>query len=215
MEMALAGMISSTSNFTCHCHGSRYGICRQASDCDEPFEIAVKRGRIVRGKIIDAVTLAPLAGVDVFANPPSPEVLPGQPRWPRDHIIAASRTNRDGLFEFAITMRAWSLYVDGPIYGYELPESMLGDRPRKTKVSTRSLDPSGEGEEEVVIALQPQPRLRGRVLDENGQPAANALVSCSYWVTERNESVATTNALGEFELHPTPSRFTEKPLRRR
>jgi hypothetical protein len=186
---------------------------RHALDCDEPFEIAVKRGRIVRGKIIDAVALAPLVGVDVRAVPPRPEVLPQQPKWPRDHLmVTASRTNRDGSFEFAITDEAWSLYVDGPIYGYDLPESMLGTRsviinewPHVQVIQ------AGEGDEEIVIALQPQPRLRGRVLDENGQPLANALVSCSYRITERNESVATTNALGEFELLPPPQRLLKNP----
>jgi protocatechuate 3,4-dioxygenase beta subunit len=185
---------------------------RKAGDPDEPFEIAVKRGRIVRGKIIDAVTRAPLPGVDVWASPPSPEVLPNQRKWPENYMLAAGRTNRDGLFEFAITDAACSLYIDGPIYGYELPESMLGTGPIITKVWPPGyVIQAGQGDEEIVIALQPQPRLRGRVLDEKGQPAANALVSCWYRITERNESVATTNAHGEFELIPPPQGLSINP----
>ncbi len=186
---------------------------RLSTDCDEPFEIQMTRGRVVRGKILDAETRRPLSGVDVWALKQDSIKAEDQPRWPQDYLSAKSQTNADGVFEFAISNDAWSLFLDGPIYGYELPASMVGEG---MPAISRQLPPGeplpeGNTDLDLVYFLKPSPRIRGRVVTDDMQPVPGAMVSCSYQVTERNESFTFADDRGEFELLPPPTRFAPSP----
>jgi formylglycine-generating enzyme required for sulfatase activity/protocatechuate 3,4-dioxygenase beta subunit len=174
---------------------------RNARDCQDPFDIPLRLGRIVRGKLIDAQTRRPLAGVDLVAWPVEQRRNATTETYPVEMLVANSRTDRNGMFAMALTKEDWSVFVEGPVWGYELPDEM-----KKTVNSEEAGMPMGkilnpsEPDVEVLIALEPSRKLKGRVIGLDNRPVPNAIVACSYTKVSRNETVTRTDAKGAFEL---------------
>ena len=164
-------------------------VSRRFGDCLEPFEIPVSRGRIIRGRVLDADSGRPLIGLDVIGLK--------QKFDDNVRLRAESRTNLNGEFELVVSKDEWIVRVDGPIHCHELL-----DAERQYAVTT-TIPAGTDYRDEIVFRLQPKPKLRGIVRTASGNPVnAGTTVSLSYTLAERNETVTQTNERGEFELLP-------------
>ncbi len=159
---------------------------------DRPNEIkvAVERAFRVEGTVIDRQSGAGLEGVRI--------ALTGQQTGSRDHCITDDRGRfAMNLLPGQYQLRLASLprsYAMSPTAEYRQINVVQGP-------SANTVDPF-----EVIKA---EPPLRGRVVDESGQPVAGASVDGGWeqWVANSygaHESLATTDSSGDFQLERIP-----------
>lgn len=177
---------------------------RQLSSFEEPFSVSMVRGRMVRGRVIDAITSRPIAGVPVFGREQVPKAtLDVLVNGANSYEVwrTESLTNERGEFELPITDSVWKIIVDGPIYGYDL------NAPSETQpYEFVDVSASSESPQEISFRLTPTKKMQGVLLSGDGKPIPNAEVACSYLSTDLNETIALTNAMGEFEILPPPGK---------
>ena len=129
-----------------------------------------------RGRVLDALTRAPIAGAELATI------------WIMHNTVA---TDAGGNFTLPLDGGSdGEIYVRAPGYGFRgVPQ------PESTRAS---------GAEGLEILLEPARKVRGRVLDSQGQPIAGAYVAAcgsEYGAVQRHDWVAsTTNAEGRFEI---------------
>ena len=145
--------------------------------------LALPRGILVRGRILEAGSHKPVAGAAVQyvperANNPhvSEDILTG---W---QTIGVS--DRDGRFRSAVLPGPGRLLVHGPDERYVLRE--IGSREvdrgrpggrRMYAHAIRKIEPAADAESiDVTIELQRGATIRGRVVDEQGNPIDEVLV---------------------------------------
>ena len=184
---------------------------RRQDDFKEPFQLLMMRGRSVRGKVIDAVTSQPIGGIPIFGREQIPQdtldarnrnAIPYQ-MWRTD-----TQTNEQGEFELPIGETAWKVMIDGPVYGYEL-EELTAQNPNEFCDVLAGNEPPPV----FTFKLTQKKRIRGFVIGVDGRPMPNAEVACTYFSTDLNETITTTNALGEFEMIPPPGIAKQYELR--
>jgi hypothetical protein len=175
------------------CPYRQRGISRTLIRADRRHEIqvAVERAARVEGTVVDRQTGRAIAGVRVAMNA-QPIELP-----------AESLTNAEGRFAMQLLpaqqyqLRLTSLppaYAMSPNAEYRQINVAAGTKPN-------TVDPF-----EIIKA---EPPLRGRVVDESGQPVSGATVSGFWeqWVSNSygvHESIATTDSSGYFQLERLP-----------
>lgn len=125
--------------------------------------------------VIDAATGKPLPGVLVQLKLP-PEATGGYfHHHPRPRLVAQATTDQNGVADLrtgkALESARVSAYKDFYEYGDE---------------------PFAEG---MTVALEPLPKLKGRVVTERGEAVSGARVT-----TTRHKLTATTDGAGRFEL---------------
>lgn len=125
--------------------------------------------------VIDAATGKPLAGVLVQLKLPPETTGRYFHHHPRERLVAQATTDASGVANLrsdaALQSARVAAYKDFYEYGDE---------------------PFAEG---MTVALEPLPKLRGRVVNERGLPEAGARVS-----TTRHKLTATSDGEGRFEL---------------
>ena len=184
---------------------------RRQVDFKEPFPLSMIRGRSVRGKVIDVVTSQPIGGIPVFGREQIPkDILDDRNRNTDPHQVWRSdtQTNEQGDFELFVSEAAWSIMIDGPVYGYELEEPTA-------QIPNEFFDvvAGNESPPLYTFRLTPAKKIRGVVIGGDGMPVPNAEVACSYSPSDLNETIVTTNAIGEFEMLPPPGKAKQYELR--
>lgn len=161
------------------------------------LELVLEPAFPVTGRVIDARTGAPLCGAEValwtFAE--------------RDTVVSGT----DGSFRhprFPARAPAQQIAARAPGYGVAVRYLRI-DAEGGWKISARSADEEsirGTGTPWVELALVPELVVRGRVLDEHGQPLAEARVSAEGYfhalaaVATRDRAETESAADGRFEL---------------
>lgn len=132
----------------------------------------------VRGRVYDAIDGTPIADAIVTLSTIGSETL--------DEVASGERG------EFALRGSAAASELSASAPGYALHSVQL-----------RGRDPG----EEIEFALDPAVHVRGRVVDERGEPIAGAEV----WITDEEpgrwdvtSGVSTTDARGDFEVPDAP-----------
>lgn len=161
------------------------------------LELALELAHEVAGRVIDAETGAPVAGAEVafwtFAE--------------RDVV----RTARDGSFRharFPVGELAEQVRAHAPGYGSSVRYLRIGadGRWELPHPLDSTADRAGTGVPFVEIALVPELRVRGRVVDSAGDPVAGASVQAEGYVqvlpsvAAADGARSTTAADGSFEL---------------
>ena len=148
--------------------------------------------------MIDAVTSQPLGGIPVFGREKIPQdKLDERNTHPYQMWRTDTQTNEQGEFELPISETAWSVMIDGPVYGFELDDP-TSQNPNQFFDVLAGNEPSPL----YTFKLTPKKRIRGVVIGGDGTPRPNAMVVCSYLTSDLIETIATTNAMGEFEMPP-------------
>ncbi len=184
---------------------------RRQVDFQEPFQLSMMRGRSIRGKVVDVVSSQPIEGIPVFGREQIPkETLDerNQNAKPYQMWRTDTQTSERGDFELFISETAWSIMIDGPVYGYDLEEPTV-QNPNEFFDVLAGNEPAPE----IIFKLTPKKKIRGVVSGGDGTPIPNAEVACSYFSTDLNETFATTNAVGEFEIFPPPGKAKQYELR--
>jgi protocatechuate 3,4-dioxygenase beta subunit len=186
-----------------------------AAAAEQPLRAAVDGragGASVRGRVLDARTGAPLAGVEVLAVTTLPNFARFEARfrgmfgglWRPDEapprVLATALSDLDGAFELH-GLRPGAVFLDGRSERYYV----------RTPAAVRLAE--GEAREGIELLAYPGGRVRGVVRGPEGQPVAGALVSLrpglnAFFgqVTQRQYRwlEATTGADGAFDLPGVP-----------
>jgi hypothetical protein len=161
------------------------GLARQQQS------LAMRRGVLLQGRVIEAGTRRPLAGAEVqYVRGPNravPEAGPLDPKvaW----FTGDAATGPDGTFTLAVFPGAGHLLVRGPTADYLHVETSIEELSMGRQVGAPTfpdalvrlnLPPAVSGYR-VVAALRRGVTVRGRVVDKDGKPvAAGVLVSPTY-----------------------------------
>jgi hypothetical protein len=142
------------------------------------MDVTLPRGVLIRGKVIEAGTGRPLAGASVqfYANPRRDDIIAGA------HTIVASHD--DGSFRIAVPPGKGHLLIYGPTSDYILDEigwlELQYGRPGGWRTYAHAIIAYDVKPEEtphdIVAELRPGRTIRGRVLDPDGQPVAEASI---------------------------------------
>ncbi len=172
------------------------------------MDIALPRGVLIRGKVVEKGTGRSLAGSSVqFIPSPGREDI--MTDW---QSIVASQD--DGSFQIAVAPGKGHLLVFGPTPDYILEEigsrELVSGRPggfrtRAHDIITYEIEP-GQGSHEVVATLRPARTVKGRVLDTQGRPVDEATIltrlnvaaTSTHWMAPNGRRLARD---GRFELH--------------
>lgn len=174
-----------------------------------PVQAAPQQGARVEGVVVSAETGAPLAGVEVWLDRVAEPILS-----PRRRAV----TNEAGRFEFKrVHAGRYQLYAHKSGY-------LLADYLRQQQAEPGSTLEIAEGASlsHLLIRLSKGGQVSGRVLDEQGQPAADMIVKLLA-LTTAGDQVATvgvitakTNAAGRYQLRAIePGRYVLRAERRR
>ncbi len=161
------------------------------------LELELESAFPVAGRVLDARTGAPIAGATValwtFAERDAVTTGPdGSFRHPRFPARAPSQQIAARAPGYGAAARYLRIAEDG---SWKLPACTAGEESIK-----------GTGTPWVELALVPELRVRGSVVDERGQPLANARVSVEGFyhvlpsVAARDFAVAASDEHGRFEL---------------
>ena len=181
---------------------------RLGRDFKEPFEVSVVRGRIVRGKVVDAESGKPIGGIRVEGyESDGYEKIKAQveKKAPWVMLTTSAHTNSNGEFVLVVSDTQWSIQAH---------IQMLNGYGQFGKCLSTEVPAGRSPPEEIVFRVSAAGKLRGVVLSENGTPIPNVLVSVYTEETNspRIESVAFSNALGEFALFPPITFFPRYTL---
>jgi protocatechuate 3,4-dioxygenase beta subunit len=159
----------------------------------QTVEFALPPATLVRGRVTDATSGKPLAGVQVVYMPRN-EARPAEEQGRR--ILtgewSAAVSGDDGAYAIAIPPGAGHLVARGPSPEYILAEfgsnTIDYGRPggiRKYAQAVIPVEaPRGSGTLDVAIALRHGITRRGRVLDPDGQPVAAATLITRFNVSD-------------------------------
>lgn len=146
------------------------GSTSDAMTGGEPVTIRLEPGALVTGRVIDEGSGEPVPGARVRASE------------------MRTDTDEEGRFELdGVAPRDRSM---NPFGGQMGPQGGETGTTVRIRASARGyLDGEGtldlaEGGREIVIELAPTPRISGRVLDPDGQPAPGSLVRLSPWISD-------------------------------
>jgi beta-lactamase regulating signal transducer with metallopeptidase domain/protocatechuate 3,4-dioxygenase beta subunit len=155
----------------------------QATDRIKQVDVSLPRGVLVRGRVVEAGTGAPVAGASVQYIPESvnndfdsDEILTG---WQGIQLSEA-----DGRFEIAVLPGPGRLLAHGPDGTYvlkaigdrELSSNRPGGRRRYVHAIERINPPADTEVVPVTLELQPGATVSGRLVDERGAPIDEAVV---------------------------------------
>ncbi len=158
-------------------------IIWQDGDTSRQANVALPRGVLVRGKVVEADSNAPVQGVAIqyvpeAANNPNiaDDIVTG---WQAIHI-----SNERGGFEFGVLPGPGRLLLHGPEGKYVLREigarQLFWGKPggrRNYAHAVHEINPDHDtGQIDVTISLQPGATVAGQIVDEKGEPVAEALV---------------------------------------
>ncbi len=155
----------------------------ETGDRVKRVDLALPRGVLVRGKVVEAGADAPVAGASIQYVPESTnnphdadDILTG---WQAIEV-----SDEQGRFEIAVLPGPGRLLVHGPRGRYVLEE--IGDRQlragkpggwRNYVHAVEKIDPEKGAEPiDVTLRLQPGISASGRIVDQQGQPLDEALV---------------------------------------
>ena len=147
-------------------------------------DIALRRGGVLRGRVVDAPSGKPIAGAYVRALGGIEQIL-------AVFASVGTRTGRDGSYELrGVPLGAHEVFVLHPDYMPSIPirklETMFDDKPGI------SLFKGGESEARRDVRLEPAATIRGVVRAPDGSPVAGA------WVRIKGASDEDSLLLGEF-----------------
>jgi hypothetical protein len=155
----------------------------EAGDRVKRVDTTLPRGVLVRGKVVEAGTNAPVAGASVqyvpeSANNPNDtdDILTG---WQAIEV-----SDEQGRFEIAVLPGPGRLLVHGPQGKYVLEEigdrQLRADKPggwRNYVHAVEKIDPEkGADPIDVTLRLQPGLSASGRIVDPQGKPVDEAIV---------------------------------------
>jgi len=155
-----------------------------------PAEVVLERAEGIEGRVIDAVSSAPIPDAAVSVIPFQPGSAPGG-EWTFAELAGAAgealvaKSGPDGAFRVDVSGPADAVLVTATRDGYDPKGGRLSEFLRKGRLE---------------IALRPRAALTltGRVLDAEGAPVAGAQVRGS-------DGVAATGADGRFRLEASAS----------
>ncbi|MDH3590434.1 MAG: carboxypeptidase-like regulatory domain-containing protein, partial [Planctomycetota bacterium] len=159
--------------------------------------VEMKRGGVVKGKVIDVVTGDPVADARVMSMGgmnPELAMLGG----------ARAQSKEDGTFELTgVPMAAAKVLATHPDYVVNLNMMELG----MAMQGGKSIFPEGSKETTAVVKLTPAATIRGVVLDPGGTPVAGAIIRVTDQMammvnmfTGAGATMVTTDAEGRFEM---------------
>lgn len=158
--------------------GARVHVTAEKPEAE--VELALRPGGFVSGKVVDAATRAPRAGVRVGI------IEPGLPPGP--NIIREVTTAEDGGFRLCALPGRCTLTV--------WDDAAL--ERRTTPVDVR------EGQEATVdLTIHTGPSVSGHVVDADGRPAADVVVRARVWAGSRGH-LAVTGGDGSFRIGGLP-----------
>ena len=145
-------------------------------------DIALPRGVLIRGRVQDADTKAPIAGVNVqykphYKNPNnSDDIVTG---WQ-----CLERTNEDGTFQLSVLAGTGTLIVHGPrdtyvlkeMSGRELAGGKIGGERHYANAFVPLDLPSSPDPQELTIEIERGKKVVGKLVDENRSPIERALL---------------------------------------
>ncbi len=160
-------------------------------------EVVLDRGAVVRGRVVDADTRAPIEGAVVLSETDAPsQIVPFDTdvEWMRDWL-ALARSGPDGRFEFPALSRGAHV-LRATRVGFGAGWSQRLDL-RDGSEAPAPVD--------VEIALAPGGTVFGRVAHDDGRPRAGAIVIASHMATDVSHSClsyanAITDADGAFSI---------------
>lgn len=145
-------------------------------------DVALPRGVLIRGRVLDVATKAPIAGVNVQYTPK------GNNLNNTDDIITGwqcmERTGEDGAFQISVLAGIGTLIVHGPRDTYVLKEmsglELVGDRPGGDRNYANAFVPldlaSGADPQELTIEIERGQKVAGKLVDENREPIDRAVM---------------------------------------
>ena len=154
-------------------------------------DIALPRGVLIRGRVLDKESNAPIAGVNVQYAPK------GNNPNNSDDIITGwqciVRTGEDGTFEISVLAGRGTLIVLGPRDAYVLKEmsglELVGDRPGGDRNYANAFVPlelaTGADPQELTVEIERGEKVVGKLVDEN-----QALVDRAVMITRLKISAA-------------------------
>ena len=173
------------------------------------MEIAVPRGVLVRGKIIESPSGKPVAGADIQYEPRS-----GNPNVTEDTLTgweAAVTSHADGTFQIAVPPGKGSLLFQGqPGYIFRVFDSQqvyagLSGGKRFYLHAMIPLDLDRQDTPEVFATLERGVTVRGRLVGPDNQPVGDAVLSCYLVIAPIDRVWDARFPLvvrgGQFELH--------------
>jgi RNA polymerase sigma factor (sigma-70 family) len=135
-------------------------------------KFVLKRGVLVRGKVTEAASGAPVAGAVVHD---------AAHLWTRNVM-----SGEDGTFQVAVAPGRGHLLVKGPNNDYvatPIPgDELAGGKPGDPRLYPDAVVPlalkAGAGAADVAVRLRRGVTIRGRLLGPDGKPAAGAVLLC-------------------------------------
>jgi len=137
------------------------------------IDIALPRGVLVRGRVLDAETKAPIAGVNVQYMPKD-----NNPNNSDDIVTGwqcIERTSKDGTFAISVLAGKGTLIVHGPRDAYVLKEmsglELVGDRLGGDRNYANAFVPlelaTGADPQELTVEIERGEKVVGKLVDEN------------------------------------------------
>lgn len=153
----------------------------------------------IRGRVLDALSTQPVAGLEVLVFEVDGAGGPVLGPLPR---AALTHTDADGRFSVInIGAGSYKIRVNGKTH---LPACLGSSREPSEPCDRIQLNPN-QIQRDIVISARPAGIVRGRILDDNGRPAAGASVSAMCMGTESCLTEdAKSDSQGRFEIGGIP-----------
>ena len=149
------------------------------------IDVTLPRGVLVRGKVIDSESKQPIVGTSIrylpkSNNPNRKERSMGDGGWEANRL-----SDENGQFEIAVLPGPGSLLAHGP--GEEFVRQETGsnqiykDRPGGNRYYLNAIEPISPKQDaetvDVTLVLKRGEKVRGRVVNEKGEPVEEAILS--------------------------------------
>ena len=157
-------------------------------------KLTLRKAPDVFVQVQDALTNQPVSGVPISTTIPKKPGTRGSYAGLHYGFGITALTNPQGRAKID-WLPAWSAEETAIIWGRHPQYTMEGEPPRITV---------GPNRQSVTIQLNPMVRLRGRVLDQNGKPAAGIVVEAAH-VAQRFRDRTVTDRNGHYNLRVPPN----------